>query len=388
MRNLLPILAFILIFSACATTDLIPVTEKDFVYKDDERRLWLRAEEEQEVLNNSGLLYENREVEEYLNAIAAKLHPPEVFKHVPFKILLLKEPHLNAFAYPNGAIYIHTGIIARSENEAQLATLIAHEMTHCTHRHAAKNFRSIKNKTAVFSTIQVTAGGLGGGIGDLANILGSLGTMAAVTGYSRELEAEADREGLKLIVNAGYDPNEAPKLFLHLKKEVEEEKIKESFFFGSHPRLKERIKNYEHLLNSEYLFNRRGLKNEEIFMEKIQDILLDNAILDLKLGRFKQAQEVINKYLTLAPQEARAYYVLGEIFNQKGGEGDVEKSIGYYKKSIDIDPSYPEAYRELGIVYYKKGEKSLAKMYLNQYLSLSLQAPDKQYIEYYLEQLE
>jgi peptidoglycan/xylan/chitin deacetylase (PgdA/CDA1 family) len=50
------------------------------------------------------------------------------------------------FAFPNGVIYIHTGILARMDNEAQLATLLAHEMTHATHRHLVKQFRDIKIK--------------------------------------------------------------------------------------------------------------------------------------------------------------------------------------------------------------------------------------------------
>ena len=57
-----------------------------------------------------------------------------------------------------------------------------------------------------------------GAYGNLANLLGTVGAMAAVTGYSRELETEADNAGLVLMINAGYDPKEAPKLFIHLKR--------------------------------------------------------------------------------------------------------------------------------------------------------------------------
>ena len=79
---------------------------------------------------------------------------------------------------------------------------------------------------------------------------------------------------------------------------------------------------------------------------------------------------------------------MGEIFNQRGEKGDIEKSIAFYKKSVAIDPSYPEANRELGLVYYKQGDKTFAKKFLQKYLSLSSQASDKLYIEYYLKQLE
>ena len=69
-----------------------------------------------------------------------------------------------------------------------------------------------------------------GGYGSLADLLGSIGAMAAVTGYSRELETEADKVGLDLMVQAGYDPAESPRLFEYLKKDVKEQDIKEPFF--------------------------------------------------------------------------------------------------------------------------------------------------------------
>ena len=263
-RTCLLLLCFILL--GCATTNLPPVAH-DSTLEDDEERLWFRSEEEQEVIDKSGLLYEDVQLDVYLNRVARRLQPPEVWRCIPFQIKVIEDPHLNAFAYPNGVIYVHTGILARMDNEAQLATLLAHEMTHATHRHAVKNFRSIKNKTAILATIQVSAGGLGGGIADLINVLGTLGTMAAVTGYSRELETEADTVGFDLMVAAGYDPREAPKLFVHLKQELEAEDIQEPYFFGTHPRLQNRIDNYEAFLENNYPDYAGDLGNAAIFQD-------------------------------------------------------------------------------------------------------------------------
>jgi predicted Zn-dependent protease len=387
MRYLTLIFLLVFILSGCATTTLPPVTSKGFTLEEDEERLWRRSEEEQRVLDNSGLLYKDKELESYLNEVARRLQPPEVFERIPFRIKVLKNPYLNAFAFPNGVIYLHTGILARMENEAQLATLLAHEMTHATHRHAVKGFRDIKNKSAFLATIQVTLGGLGGGVGDIVTLLGAVGTLAAVTGYSRELETEADIEGLRLMVNAGYDPKEAPKLFIHLKKELEEEDIKEPFFFGTHPRLRERIRNYENLLKTKYEGHSGGIKNSRLFMEKIQRLILDNARLDLKAGRFKTAQRGIERYLKLRPDDPDAYYLLGEVFRQRGKEGDIEKAKEYYEKAINIDSSYPEPHKGIGLIFYKKGKKDNAKKHLELYLSLSPEAPDRAYIEEYIKTL-
>src|SRR5512143_3696216 len=139
---------------SCASTAVVPFTAQGPTrLEDDEQRLWNRASEQAKAINESGFLYPDNVLEEYLNAVAKKLQPPEIYAIVPFSIRVIKSPYLNAFALPNGAVYIHTGILAAMENEAQLAALLGHEMTHTTHRHGVKGLRDRKNKSAVLSSI-------------------------------------------------------------------------------------------------------------------------------------------------------------------------------------------------------------------------------------------
>ena len=387
MRSAVLTLTVILVVVGCATTQLPPLTDRSVELEADEARIWTRCQEQEQLLDRSGLLYEDSETRQYLNTVAAKLQPPEVYAKIPFRIEVIKDPRLNAFAFPNGVIYVHTGILSRIENEAQLATLLAHEMTHCTHRHAVRQFRDLQNKTALLATVQVTTAPLGG-IGDLATLLGTFGTLAAVTGYSREHETEADEQGFRRVVEVGYDPQETPKLFEHLKRDVEEEKIKEPFFFGTHPRLQERIENYERLLAREQFGSMGKTKNADQFAQKVHRVFLDNASLDLKRGRFSQAQSGIGRYLAVRGDEARPYFLLGEICRQRGGQGDAEKAIDCYRKSIDLDPSYAEPYRGLGFLYLKQKEKGLAKAHFERYLALAPQAADRLYIEQYMKELK
>lgn len=381
-------LVAILLLAACATTDVATLREDDFELEEDEIRLWNRAVEEEDRIDKSGLVYREPEVEAYLNEVASKLHPPEVHERVRFRIVVLRDPNLNAFAYPNGVVYAHTGILAKMENEAQLATLLAHEMTHCTHRHAVENFRSVKNKTAFLSGLQVTLGGIGYGVGDLVTLLGALGTMAAVTGYSRHLETEADTVGFDAMVKAGYDPREAPKVFEHLKREVEEEDIKEPFFFGTHPRLKERVENYERLLESDLYLPAGGVTNEQIFAEKMRPVLLDNAVLDVRRGRFNWAREAMERYLDSTPNSARAYFVLGEICRHEAKDANLQEAVACYDRSISLDPTYDEPHRSLGLIYYKQGKRELAREHFEAYLRLAPDAPDKKYVEGYIDQMQ
>ncbi|MGD2127400.1 MAG: M48 family metalloprotease, partial [Desulfobacteraceae bacterium] len=369
-------------FLGCATEGVTP-PPNELQKGDDERRLWQRAEAEQRVLNESGLVYEDVELEAYLNRVARNLQP-YVLENIPFRIFVLKDPHLNAFSFPNGAIYVHTGILARMNNEAQLATLLAHEMTHCTRRHALRAFRKIKNIRPSCTTTESSLVESPGN-GDLLTLLGSTGSLAAVSGYTRELETEADMVGLGLIVNAGYDPKEGIKLFEHLRSEIEICGIREPFFFGTHPKLQKRIENCRKFLESQDLEKVTGIKNTRIFLTSIQGVILENAFLDLRAGRFYAAQKGLEKYLTLKPGDARAYYLFGEVCRQRAEEGDLQKAKALFEKAIFVDPSYPEPHKAIGLIYYKAGQKRLARVFFETCLALSPKLPDRAYVRGYLE---
>ncbi len=384
MKNIGLIVIVCLMVVGCAASGPHPETA-NFRVEEDEKRILLRSNTEEKVLNKSGLIYGDKALEDYLNQIANRLQPPENPEHFSFRIKIIKSPYLNAFALPNGALYVHTGILARMDNEAQLAALLAHEMTHCTHRHAVKGFRKIKNNTSFNATVQGNLIGFSE-MGDLVSVLSPTGLMAAVTGYSQDFETEADMVGIGLMMKAGYDPGEALQLFGHLKKEVDEEGIEEPFFFRTHPKLQKRIGSYGNFLGTQYQGNGIGIKNTEIFLANVHKVIIDNALLDLKAGRFLTARRGAEKYLTIKPKDARAYYLLGEIYRQRGKNDDTKKAKNYYKKAISMNPSYPDPYKGIGLIYYKEGEKTLAKRSFESWLSLSPQASDKAFIQAYLKQ--
>lgn len=369
-----------LLLSGCATTALPPVTEKNFAFEGDEQRIWARSEEIQESLGKSGWLFRDGPLEEYLNGIAGKLAPPEIGNRIPFRVLVIRDYRLNAFAFANGAVYVHTGILARMENEAQLAILLAHEMSHATHRHQVRSFRDIKNKSAYLAGATVLAG-------DLGALLGGVGALASAYGYSRELETEADTVGLSRVVEAGYDPREGPKLFAHMKKYLEEEKVQEPYFFSSHPRVAERVAAYEELLSGKYA-GIAGTVNREPFLGKTGGALLENAKLQRNAGRMDGAKRDAERYLERQPEDPHAHYLLGKILEHTGVAEDPEKAVEEFRKAVSLDPSCPEPYRELGFLFFKKGDRAAAKEHLERYLALDPEAPDRGYAEEYLRSLK
>jgi len=132
MKYLALIVAVCCLVAGCATPRPLPVAQT-LTASEEEQMLWRRAQEEQDTINGSGMLYQDAEIENYLNQIAENLQTNSIWPDISFQIKVVKDTNLNAFAFPNGVIYIHTGILARMDNEAQLAALLAHEMVHCTH---------------------------------------------------------------------------------------------------------------------------------------------------------------------------------------------------------------------------------------------------------------
>lgn len=375
------VLAAILL-TGCASSSLAPVGSETAL-EADEKRLWQRSEEEQRAIERSGLVYAGDELEAYVNQVARRLAAPELYSRIPFRVRMLANPRLNAFAFPNGVIYVHTGLLARLDNEAQLAALLGHEMSHATHRHAIRETRATKSKRAWLAGIQTTLGGLPG-IGSLASVLGEIGATAAVTGYSRDLEREADVEGLRRAVNAGYNPAEAPKLFHMLKREAEQEKVQAPLFYATHPRLSERIATYEDMLRTEFRERRGGMTNAAVFREKTSRVVIDSAWMDLRAGRFDAARQSVERYLARKPNDARGHYVLAETLRQQGERAVAMQAIPHYLKAIAVDRAYPDAHKGLGLVHFQLGEKPQARRALETYLSISPQANDRAYIEEYI----
>ena len=387
-NRLFAIAIIMLVLSSCATTNIAPVGKQEsFKLQEDERRIWNRSKEEQARLNRSNLIYDDPALTAYVNEVVQNLIPKNVKeKGLSIEVKIIKNPLLNAFAYPNGVIYVHTGILAKMDNEAQLSTLLAHEMTHVTHRHAVQQFRTVKNTTAVLATIQMASLPFGV-FGSLAGLLGTVGAMASVTGYSRELETEADRVGMGLMADAGYDPQETPKLFVYLKSDLEKNDVKEPFFFGSHPRLQERINNFENYLASDYS-GKTGVKGGEKFNKLIATLLLDNAMMDLDMGRYGSAQESVEKFLTMKPSSGRGHFCLGEIYRQRGEKEDSQKAEEEYRQALSSDPDYPLPRKGLGIIYYKQGMTSKSVDEFEKYLQLLPDALDREYIKQYIQHLK
>jgi predicted Zn-dependent protease len=341
---------------------------------DEEQRIWARSIEEQEKLDRSGLISNRPELDAYLEGVLARLNPPPLAGSTPFRVRVVIDPTLNAFAYPNGALYIHTGLLARIQDEAQLATVLAHEAVHATHRHALEHQRQMRGATGFAATLTVGTLGLGA-------LLGGVGAPAAISGYSKENEREADTVGFDQLVAAGYDPAASIEVFQLFAAEARRAKIKEPYFFGSHPRLRERISSYEALIAALPTERRAGgERNAERYSAQIAPVLALNAEAALSAGDPEAAFDSIRRGLALLPDSTELRFIEAEALRRRQTGDDLGRA-GELFQTLSAQPDAPpKTWRGLGLVRQKQNRLADAAEAYRRYLELAPHAPDHAFI--------
>jgi predicted Zn-dependent protease len=378
---------------SCATVNVPSITAEGDVLRmeKDEQELWKNAERVEKRIEKSGLLFNDLELEAYLNRVARKLLP-EGFENNRSRprIKVLKVPTLDAFSLPNGAICIHIGMLTTIDNEAQLAALLGHEMVHFINRHTLKQMRNTGNETSFLKTTQLIliSTGLGALLVVPLHSQSELWALTSARGYSRELETEADEQGLKLAALANYDPEEGMRLYKHLLDNREPQKTDP--FYSTHLPLEERIENLNRLLPKFKLLTKEQSVRREEFQKKIDPVLLESAAMSIEKGRYQVALAAINRKLATSPQNAKAHFLLGEWHRRgEGGNPDYpKKALAAYRESARLDPDYPQPHRELGLLLREQNAPGQARVELERYLALDPNAPDAPIIRSYVEELK
>ena len=168
-----------------------------------------------EVYKQMPVLPDSSAVTQYIQHLGKKLVeviPPD--RSWPYEFHVVQQSDINAFALPGGPIFINVGTINAAANEAQLAGVMAHEMSHVYLQHSAK--QAPKQQWA--SILGALGGLVGGAAGDLAQAGIQIGAGTLLMKYSRGDEAQADAVGAIIMYKAGYDPREMAQFFQSLQK--------------------------------------------------------------------------------------------------------------------------------------------------------------------------
>ncbi len=185
-----------------------------------------------------GLPVKDESLQRYVNILGNAVARNSVRPGIPYRFVVIESPLYNAFACPGGIIFISSTLVKSMTNEAQLAVVLAHEVSHVGHKHALQSIRRAKFFEGVG---KITAATMKGDKGkEFQGMIGDLQTVLFDKGLDKGMEFEADLSGMDAAYRTGYTPM-AMIAVLAMLQEKETKAIKQGSWFSTHPPLRERI---------------------------------------------------------------------------------------------------------------------------------------------------
>jgi len=227
------LIAWVVSCSACVRNPATGERQLSLISHSQEMALGEQAT--QEVADTIGY-YDDDSLARYVRRVGMALAQTSERPNLPWTFEVVDDPTTNAFALPGGHIFVTRGLLAHLENEAQLATVLGHEIGHVTAEHSLNQMS--KQQLASVGI------GLGGLVSGSVAALGQKGLSLLMLKFSRDDERQADTLGVRYALRAGYDPREMPKVFAVLERVSKRESHGKTLptWLETHPDPEERIR--------------------------------------------------------------------------------------------------------------------------------------------------
>ena len=194
------------------------------------------------------------EIDGYLNRLGHRLVANSEGARWDFEFFALRDSTMNAFALPGGFIGVHTGLIVATQSESELASVLAHEISHVTQRHIARGV-SQQSQSYMTTLLSLAAAILasrhgGGDVAQGALIAGQAAGVQKQLGYTRDFEREADRVGIQVLERSGYDVRGMGSFFERLQQSSRLYENNAPGYLRTHPLTTERIADMENRIQA------------------------------------------------------------------------------------------------------------------------------------------
>ncbi len=406
---------------SCATTNLPPISAAgpDFEPARDERRLWDEARRQERQMLEKTTLYEDPLLRDYLRDVAERIESPGLRENpaLRIRVQVIDEPTANAFAFPHGSLYVHSGLLARLESEDQLAMVLAHEMTHVENRHMLRLQRRARNRQiALLSAaigLSILLGreqaravdrghyGEAATIGVLADVVIGLGLglvfLAAINGYGRDLEAEADAGGFEKLRAAGYDVEDGARIYEILLEDAPDPGSRvEQYFFSSHPALEQRVASAREYLAAHPASSRSGSADPTRFARRIRPLLRRYVAQLVEAGEIDRDEAAVERLLDVDPGDPDALRAFAAVRSERARQAEsperrealLTEAVEALAEAAASRPDEPEIQWELGVAAHRAGELARACRAFARYLELAPGGQRASLARDYLRELE
>lgn len=265
-------------------------------------------------------------LEQYVSSLLSRMSSKAVGVRYPFEPIIVEDHTINAAAFFGGKIMLNSGLIVATDNESQLASVLAHEMTHVTQRHLARSMEARQD-----AMVTGMAGILGSIILGIINpAVGMAGVSASIGGmeqsninYTRANEYEADRLGIDLLYNSGFNPHAMADMMRKLQNRGED--FNPAFeMLLTHPLSSKRVAEAE---------NRARFYKTKAYYESV-DFKFAKSRVEVRFSNIsaKFNQESARRILDHSPNDCGALYKLALASMDLGDYDTAQKSLDSLKK--------------------------------------------------------
>ncbi|MBK8315247.1 MAG: M48 family metalloprotease [Acidobacteria bacterium] len=189
-------------------------------------------------------LVQDPTINNYVTSIGRKLARNSLRPNISWQFYVIDDKSVNAFATLGGKVYVHTGLLAVTQNEAQLASVLGHEIGHIVGRHGLENVKRANKYGTLAGIAQIAGAVLGGRTGaSIGELAGNLIAGGYLMKHSRDAEREADYLGLYELDRSGYNTAGMVQMFETLAKISQSQPNSVGSILASHPPATERAQN-------------------------------------------------------------------------------------------------------------------------------------------------
>ena len=255
-----------------------------------------------------GLLYTDEQVVSLVRRVGHELRPQPTDDYIEYEFFVLRDPSPNAFALPNGHVYVHTGMLARLRDEDQLAALLAHEINHVAGHHGIVDHRATKSASI--------AGMVLGGASIWGGMI-AVGLQASVFGFSRELEQEADDRAAIVLRDGRYDPHALPELLDILGQDYDGLEPRVPTIWSTHPEIRARAETSRALVADMPPRGERQVDAFEVAVYGLRTMTVQDYVQDdYPQTAIALAESLVERY----PNDVRMLQLLGDAWQAMGGQ--------------------------------------------------------------------
>jgi predicted Zn-dependent protease len=234
--------------------------------------------------------------------------------------------------------------------------------------------RDVKNKAAAATFFAMFG---------VAGLIAQVGVIASMFAFSREQEQQADRFGMKLMRDAGYDGTQAAQVWDNLLGELQvtggADVGKRSPLFATHPPVSDR---------REELIRLAGTSGGELRAAEFQQAIAPHRVEwlkdEVKRGQYEESLVLFGRKLTANPDDAELLFARGEVYRLRNGPGDVELAVADLSRAATGERAPADAFRSLGLAHRQRSDPAAASAAFERYLALAPDSADAALIQFYL----